>query len=190
MRARRPVVGGDVDRGELEHHVGDHRSDARADHLRDHVHARVARAHPAEQTVGHGDDRVEVRARHRPEREDQRHEARAGGDRVLEELQPDVVGGEALRGDAGPDDDRDEERGAHRFRRRASCQAQLVQQRRARSAPAGSHRAQLARRHARRRRARCRSPTARRRGRRPTPCPAGRSSTPPGPRPRWPGRRR
>ena len=66
----------------------------------------------AEQAVGHRDDRVEVRARHRAEREDQRDEPGAGRDRVLEQLEPDVVRRQALRVDPRADDDRDQERGA------------------------------------------------------------------------------
>ena len=47
-----------------------------------------------------------MRARHRAEREDQRHEARARRGRVLQQLQPDVSRREPLRRDAGADHDR------------------------------------------------------------------------------------
>ena len=85
-------MGRERHRGEVEHQVRDHRADARARHLRDHVDDGVRGGDPAEQSIGESDDRVEVRARHRPERQDQRHEPGAGRDRVLEQLQADVVG--------------------------------------------------------------------------------------------------
>ena len=66
------------------------------------------------------DERVEVRAGDGAEREDQRDEPGAGRDRVLEQLQADVVRREPLRGDARTDDDRDEERGADCLGRRAA----------------------------------------------------------------------
>ena len=47
------VVGREVDRGQVEHEVRDHRTDARADDLRDDVHRGVAVAHAAEDAVGH-----------------------------------------------------------------------------------------------------------------------------------------
>ena len=119
QRARRAGVRRHVDRREVEHHVRDHRPDACAGDLHHDVHARVARRRPAEDAVGQRDHRVEVRAGHRPEGEDQGHQSGTGGDRVLEQLEPDVAGGEALRGDAGAHDDRDEQRGADELRRRA-----------------------------------------------------------------------
>ena len=78
--------------------------------------AAAARRDAAEQPVGQRHDRVEVRARHRTEREDQSDQARAGRGRVLQQLQPDVVRRQPLRVDARPDDDRDEERRADRLR--------------------------------------------------------------------------
>ena len=65
-----------------------------------------------EQPVCCGHDRVEVRAGDRPEQQDQNGQAQHGGGGVLQELQSDVVRGELLRGDAGADDDRDEQCGA------------------------------------------------------------------------------
>ena len=61
--------------------------DAPADDLRDDVHAasRGRRARRATRSARR-DDGVEVRARHRPEGEDQRDEPGAGRDRVLEQL--------------------------------------------------------------------------------------------------------
>ena len=71
--------------------------DAGADDLRGDVGDELAGGEPAEEPVGEGDDRVEVGAGHRPEGEDQRDEPAGGGGGVLEQLQPDVVGREALR---------------------------------------------------------------------------------------------
>ena len=59
---------------------------ARADDLDDDVDAGVAGGRAAEDAVGHRHDGVEVRARDRAECEDQRDQARAGRDRVLEQL--------------------------------------------------------------------------------------------------------
>ena len=65
---RRPGVRRDVDRGEIEHEVGDHRADARADDLHDDVDAaRHASTVPPRMPVGHRHDRVEVRTRDRAE---------------------------------------------------------------------------------------------------------------------------
>ena len=174
-----------VDRRQVEHQVGDDRADARADDLRDDVDAqRRAVVDPTEEPVGERDDRVEVRARDRAEREDQRDEPGAGRDRVLEQLQPDVARRQPLRGDARADDDRDEEARCRRLRRVARRASVAVHDRsaaargrlgRGRAAHRVGVRARpcAARRPAsRRRRAPCRSPTARRRARRPTPCPA------------------
>ena len=44
-----------------------------------------------------------------PEHEDDREQARCGGGRVLEQLEPDVSGRELLRGDPGTDHHRGEE---------------------------------------------------------------------------------
>ena len=106
------VVGRQVDGVEVEHQVGDDRAGAGAGDLRRDVGEQLAGGQAAEDAVGEGDDRVEVGAGHRPEREDQRDEAAGGRGGVLEQLQPDVVGREALGEDARADDDRDEQRGA------------------------------------------------------------------------------
>ena len=89
----------------------------RADHLGGGVGADLAAGQAgagpsAEQPVGGGDDRVEVGAGDRPEQQDEhgQPEHRRGG--VLQQLQPDVVGREPLGGDAGADDDGDEQPGA------------------------------------------------------------------------------
>ncbi len=62
--------------------------------------------------VDEGDDGVEVSAGDGREDEDQDGQPERGGDGVLEQLQADVGGGQALRGDAGADDDRGESRAA------------------------------------------------------------------------------
>ena len=72
------------------------------------------------------DDRVEVRARHRPEHEDQDGQPEDGGGGVLQQLQTDVVGRQLLGRDPGTDDDRHEQPGAeelgkNRRRRRAAA---------------------------------------------------------------------
>ena len=156
--ARRARVRRHVDRGEVEHEVRDHRADARAGDLGDDVDAGVAGRSAAEDAVGERDDRVEVGARDRAEGEDQRDEPGAGRDRVLEQLEPDVVGRQALGGDARADDDRDEERGADGLgasRRRARSRShvgsaaasrRLGRRRAAQRVVAGLDGAQLARR--------------------------------------------
>ena len=77
--------------------------------LRDHVHPEVAGRDPAEDPIGQAHDGVEMRTRDRTDREDDRDQAGRGGRRVLEQLQPDVTRREPLRGDAGSDDDRDQQ---------------------------------------------------------------------------------
>jgi len=60
---------------EVEHQVGEHSAGDAADDLRRgidrHLAKRKATGVPAEQCVGEGHHRVEVRARHRAEDEDQ-----------------------------------------------------------------------------------------------------------------------
>ena len=58
----------------------------------------------------------------RSEQQDQHGQAQHGGGRVLQELQSDVVRGELLCGNAGADDDRDEQRGASELREQPSGQ--------------------------------------------------------------------
>ena len=90
------VVGRDGDGVEVEHQVGDDRPEQRRPQS-----ARATRAaavggrdrRPSD--LGQGHDWVE-RGRDRLERQDERDQNGAGGEAVLEQLQPDVVGGEAL----------------------------------------------------------------------------------------------
>ena len=69
----------------------------------------VGAADPAESALDQGHDRVERRG-DRLERDDQRDQGGAGGEAVLQQLQAGVAGGEAGRGDPGPDHGRDQER--------------------------------------------------------------------------------
>ena len=190
-------MGGHGDGGKLEHQVRDHRADTGAHDLGRDVDERLTGCDTSEHAVGQRDDRVEVRARYRPEGEDQRDERGAGRDRVLEELEADVVRGESLRGDAGADDDGNEQRGTDCLGRRAAREVDVHDRPRELAAALGRlgrvRATQRVGRRARpcgalpapsrRRRARCRSPTGVRPGRRPTPCPARRSSRQR--RPRW-----
>ena len=96
--------------------------DARPGDLRGDVGGELPRREPAEDAVGERHDRVEVSAGDRAEREDERDESRRGGGGVLEQLQSDVVGREALREDPRPDDDGGEERGADAFGRGFACE--------------------------------------------------------------------
>ena len=106
--AARSVGGGERHRGQLEHQVGHDRADDAADQLRREVDRDLPGGHAAEEPVGQGDHRVEVPAGHRPEREDQRDQSGAGGQRVLQQLEADVVRRQALGGDARADDDGDQ----------------------------------------------------------------------------------
>ena len=106
--AARAVLAGDRHRGQVEHQVGHDRADGAARELGRQVDRDLPVGHPAEEPVGQGDDRVEVAARHRPEGEDQGDQAGTGGERVLQQLQADVVRREPLGRDAGADDDGDQ----------------------------------------------------------------------------------
>ena len=104
--------------GELEHQVGHDRADDAADHLRREVDRDLPGGHAAEEPVGQRDHRVEVTAGHRPEREDQRHQSGTGGQRVLQQLEADVVRRQALGRDARADDDGDQAGRAEELRQR------------------------------------------------------------------------
>ena len=100
---------------QLEHEVGDHRSEAAADHLGDDVEPGVAGGDRAEQAVDDGDDRVEVGARDGAEHEDQ-PDQRPGGRRcVLEQLEADVAGRESAGHDPRTDHRDDQQGGAERL---------------------------------------------------------------------------
>ena len=142
---RRPLVSrpafGEGDRVEVEHEVRDDRSGARARDLGGDVGAQLTGGEPTEDPVRERDDRVEVGAGHRAEREDQRDEPGGGRGRVLEQLQPEVVGGQAGGEDPGPDDDGDEQPGAERLGGDLPAQrwwSSVQQHGRRRSPPAGA----------------------------------------------------
>ncbi len=85
-------MGGRGHRREAEHEVRDDRAYTRAGHLRRGVHDAVAGGDATEETVGQGHDGVEVTARHRAEREDQRDEPGTGDRSVDQQLQTDLTG--------------------------------------------------------------------------------------------------
>ena len=111
-----------VDRGQVEHQVGDDRTDEAARDLGVDQDDRVASRHGAERSLDQRDDRVE-RGRDRLQREDQRDQCAAGDDAVLQQLEPDVVRREPGGGDAGADDRGDEEGRADELGQRASGQS-------------------------------------------------------------------
>ena len=53
-----------------------------------------------------------MRPGYRAEQQDQHRQPEHGGGRVLQQLQPDIVGGQLLGGDPGADDHGDQQRGA------------------------------------------------------------------------------
>ena len=111
------VLGGDLEDLSVEHDVGQDCADDAAEGLSDGVGGDVAGTDtgtgaPSEQPVRCRHNRVEVRAGDRPEQQDQHGQAEHRGGGVLQELQSDVVRRELLCGNAGADDDRDEQRGA------------------------------------------------------------------------------
>ena len=78
-------------RRQREHHVGRDRAYAPTQGLSNGVEHRIARADRAEQSVDERDGRVEVRAGHRTEHEDESNQRPGCRDRVLEELKADIV---------------------------------------------------------------------------------------------------
>ena len=104
---------------------GQHADDA-ADDLRGDVDGRDARpgSSPA-QCEGHADGRIEVRARHRAERQDQHGENRAGRQRVAEQRERAISARELRGHDPRADDGREQERGAQALRARRRAQRRL-----------------------------------------------------------------
>ena len=90
---------------------GPHAGDG-ADELRGEVGGHVPPGDAALGRIGEGHGRIEVRARNRPEGQDQRDERGARGDGVGEQRDGDVPAGEPLAHDAGPDHGRQEQRRA------------------------------------------------------------------------------
>ena len=76
----------------------------------------------AQQPIRCRDNRVEVRAGDRPEQQDQHGQAEHRGGGVLQQLQSDVVRGELLCGNAGPDDHGDQQGGAGELGEQSSGQ--------------------------------------------------------------------
>ena len=113
-RGAGPRMVGPRDRGEGEHQVGQDRPGHRPGDLsgqvrRDEPSGDAVSGPPAEPPVGHRHHRVEVRAGDRAEDEDEHGQGEHGGDRVFEQLQPDVPGRQAGGHDAGPDDRGDQQ---------------------------------------------------------------------------------
>ena len=73
--------------------------------LRGHVRRHDAPRHAALRSVGKRNDRVEVRARNGPKRENERDQSRAGRERVCQQRDRDVSAREALAHDPRTDDD-------------------------------------------------------------------------------------
>lgn len=63
-----------------------------------------------------------MRARDGAEHQDQDPEPEHGGGRVLQQLQPDIVGGQLLGGDARADDDAHQQSGADELGQQPPCQ--------------------------------------------------------------------
>ena len=74
---------------------------------------------PSQEPVSQGDDRVEVRPRHRTEQQDQHRQPEEGRGAVLQQLQPDIVRGQLLGGDSRPDHDRDQQGAAQELGQQA-----------------------------------------------------------------------
>ena len=102
-------MGGDADRGQREHAVGDDRAEHAAGYLGGDVGERVAPADAAEARVGERDDRVEVPAGDWAEHEDDREQAGAVAAAFSNSSQADVVRGERLRRDPRADHERGKE---------------------------------------------------------------------------------
>ncbi len=97
-----------------------------AGELSEHVGRNVRAPHAAERPEGRRDRRVEVRAGHGADEQDDHRQSGGGGQRVLQQLESDLPGGQLFGGDAGPDDDGDEQSGAERFGGEPSGQRGVV----------------------------------------------------------------
>ena len=104
--------------------------------LREHVHRKLAPAHASERPVDHAHHGVEVSTRHGSDGEDDRGEGRAGGERVLEELEPAISRAQPLRGDARADHCDEQHRRADELGERAPPQQQAAGDASAAQAPA------------------------------------------------------
>src|SRR5829696_1287585 len=102
--------------------MGGERAEAAADDLSYHIRPELAPPQTAVDGHHERDRRVEVRARDRPERQDQHHQDGSGRYRIAEERDRDVPARKLLGHDARADDRRNEETCAERFRRDAPGQ--------------------------------------------------------------------
>ena len=91
--------------------------------LRDHVATGLAVGERAVDAVDRGDHRVELATRDGSEHQDEPDERHAGGHRVLQQLEPDVVGREPLRGDPRAHHRDQQEAAAERLGRELARQA-------------------------------------------------------------------
>jgi len=115
-------VAAQCDRRQVEHQVRDDDAEAAAGDLRGDEQSGGPAAEGAERPLGEGHDGVE-RGGDRPKREDQRDERGAGDDGVLQQLQPTVVRGQGLRGDAAADDGGGQQGAADQLGERLTGQA-------------------------------------------------------------------
>ena len=102
---------------DIEHDIGQYRPEDSAGTLRDRVRANLRQRETCaeaatENPVRERDQRVEVRAGHRAEHEDEYREAERRGRAVLQQLQAGLARRELLSGNARADDDGDEQTGS------------------------------------------------------------------------------
>ena len=109
------MLGGEEHR-QVEHDVRRRDAGEGARDLRSDVPRHLAPRESALRGVGERHRRVEVRARNRPERQDQRDERRARRERVGEQRDRDVPAGEPLAHDPGADDGGEQQGGPDALR--------------------------------------------------------------------------
>ena len=105
-------LGGRLDDVQIEHEVRQRDAGQARDHLDDDVGRRTAWSDLAPQQEGQRDRRVEVGAGDRPEHGDQHGEDGAGGQRVADQRDGVVSGGEVLGHDPGTHHGGEQEQGA------------------------------------------------------------------------------
>ena len=121
------VFGGDLEHLAVEHDVGQDRAEDAASGLSDGVGGDVAGTDPgpdatAQEPIRRRHHRVEVCPGDRPEQQDQHSQAKHRGGGVLQQLQSDVIRGELLCRNTGPDDHRDQQGGASELGEQSSGQ--------------------------------------------------------------------
>jgi hypothetical protein len=114
-------MGRDAHRIESEHQVRHQGAEDSAGELSAEERGRNAGSDDTESPLDQRDDGVE-RRRHRLQRQDECDQGRAGDQAVLQQLQPEIVRRQALRGDPGPDHRGDQKRGANQLREGATSQ--------------------------------------------------------------------